>query len=315
MTEAVPDAGANAAAATAPRSPQDVAEVRVCTHDNPEKKPPPRAMEYGLTVDEIPQWLHTPFIITGYRYGGDYGQALRSVFRWHNEVANIWSMIVIFIMSSIWLAYNLAHYRPEPVDTLGFLFLFCRSALHLPFTVGYHTFLPISSRTFDLWRKLDLCFIFVGTTSLALALSWFAVPWWGTLAVGGASCAVLAFASAKFSTIKEGETPNRPLSSALVAASACVFFVPVFYAAIRDIVQHRRFSAAVLAMSAHPVAMLTSGVVYGTHFPEKQFPCKLFDHLVSDRPLCTLLCAFAHNELCTCGPLGDVCQRHSVFSS
>ena len=64
---------------------------------------------------EAPAWaVHNRYIHSGYRTGGGYYGALRSVFQRHNETCNIWTHLVglaIFIAITISMAYDWGRYR------------------------------------------------------------------------------------------------------------------------------------------------------------------------------------------------------------
>lgn len=147
-------------------------------------------MSFGLRDSQVPEWLRFHGVTTGYRMGGTYGQALLSLFRIHNECVNAWTMIATSAFSTAALAYVLAYIQPVGVNILPFIIFWFSALVHLPFSVGYHLFMPISPTAYNFWRKLDIAFIFVSSIFLTFSLDFFVFPWWGILINTGSALAV-----------------------------------------------------------------------------------------------------------------------------
>lgn len=52
------------------------------------------SMRIGLHAHDVPHGLRLAGILTGYRQGGTYGECLLSLFSWHNQTLNSWTMIL-----------------------------------------------------------------------------------------------------------------------------------------------------------------------------------------------------------------------------
>ena len=103
--------------------------------------------------DEAPPHVTYPHVLTGYRIGGDYKRCLRSLFEWHAETVNAWSMIVASLVNVALLAY---------VGYSGPATLICLSVvLQTPVSVGFHLFRGMNESSYQLWRKLDQSFIYL----------------------------------------------------------------------------------------------------------------------------------------------------------
>ena len=61
----------------------------------------------GLTSDEVPQFMRHPYILSGYRLGGDTRRCILSLFELHNETMNCWTMIGSAMCSLSALIYTL----------------------------------------------------------------------------------------------------------------------------------------------------------------------------------------------------------------
>ncbi|GFR49043.1 hypothetical protein Agub_g11067 [Astrephomene gubernaculifera] len=133
-------------------------------------------MRTGLRVHEVPYGLQLAGITTGYRLGGTYMDCLKTLFTWHNQTLNSWTMIFGWLVSCCMLSWSWQQLRPSGMDLVAFLALWLCPTLHLPFTVGYHQFLCISPEVLRRWRALDVAFIFIASIPLTFALSYFVLP-------------------------------------------------------------------------------------------------------------------------------------------
>ena len=115
-----------------------------------------------LDLSDAPVWSHIPYVKSNYRPVSTYKECIQSLFQWHNETSNVWTMILINFASLLTCVYIILVLKP-PVYW-PFILLYTSSLVHLPFTVGYHLFIPVSQDVCIFWYKLDFSFIFVGTT-------------------------------------------------------------------------------------------------------------------------------------------------------
>lgn len=129
-------------------------------------------MLYNLQDTDIPKEYRILHVKSGYRWHGNYKDCMISLFKWHNEILNIWSMIAMNI-TSFMLLLNLVNFLP--LDPTPFYLLYISSFIHLPFSVGYHLFLPIE-KVNEQWYKLDLSFIFISVSLIVFAMSYYVLP-------------------------------------------------------------------------------------------------------------------------------------------
>jgi hypothetical protein len=111
-----------------------------------------------------------PYVLRGYRAGGTHRGALASLFEWHAETLNAWTMIWGAAISAALLARALGALRaagvqargywPAAPDAAAFVLLTAATLLHAPFSVGFHLFRGISRDVYSLWRRLDQVAIF-----------------------------------------------------------------------------------------------------------------------------------------------------------
>lgn len=100
-------------------------------------------------------------ITFGYRREMTVGKAIRTLFMWHNETANIWSHLI----AALWFAGKFAHVLlasddcaatkwPMLVFQAGAIYMFAVSTL-------YHLLLCVSRSSYTFWRKMDFHAILV----------------------------------------------------------------------------------------------------------------------------------------------------------
>jgi adiponectin receptor len=165
-----------------------------------------------LSIKEAPDYVHFPFLMTGYRAGGNYRRNLKALFEWHTETLNAWTMIA-GVALSVWQLFLALRggasassttlfaapssssaaaaavvVRPPQTwrEALPFVALTLSCAAHAPFSVGFHLFRGMSPRVYNLWRRLDQAFIFLASVPMAWALAAWAQggPFEGAVAHG-----------------------------------------------------------------------------------------------------------------------------------
>jgi predicted membrane channel-forming protein YqfA (hemolysin III family) len=134
-------------------------------------------------------------VLRGYRAGGTYARCLASLFEFHTETLNAWTMVWGSVVSVALLAHALGvlgradaaaaaaaasgssgggaaaaaaaaggwhgFRRGLPGgDAAPFWVLTASTLLHCPFSVGFHLFRGMSPRVYNLWRRLDQVFIY-----------------------------------------------------------------------------------------------------------------------------------------------------------
>ena len=89
-----------------------------------------------------------PYIYSGYRTCQTYRDCFASIWKWHNQTLNIWTMIFSFFLGTFLYTakVNGHNFLPMTVYYLG-------QAVHNPLSVCYHTFMPVN---LIFWRTIDI---------------------------------------------------------------------------------------------------------------------------------------------------------------
>jgi adiponectin receptor len=241
----------------------------------------PTRMAYGLRSSDVPRWLRFDGIHTGYRYGGTYYNALLSLFVLHNECINAWTMLLGLVFSScaFWFVVGTIqtskteqHVRETPLT--AFAAFHASACLHVPFSVGYHLLMPLSKRVYNVWRKLDIMFIFIASVPLTYALSFFVFPRWATWALTATAASVAASAVKRVSRLKEGEPLHRSSHTRFIAMIAAVYYLPMACQGALDAASGS-FSGVLLCVVCVPCALGLGGLAYVHNFPESAVPERL----------------------------------------
>lgn len=181
------------------------------------------SLKYNLTRDQVPKWLQFPHLTTQYRHGGNYWSCCKSLFAWHSETINAWTMICGNIFSFAALLYVLNIDQPSNINKIPFITFWLSAALHAPFSIGYHLFMPISESTCNTWRKLDISFIYITTFLLTFSLSYFTMPLCLTILFTTTSTAVATYALSKnFNNVL-----HRSLNVKLVGCNMIIYMMPM----------------------------------------------------------------------------------------
>ena len=220
---------------------------------------------FCLTRDRpCSDWQQFPYILSGYRKDiTSYREAARTLFTIHNETANIWTMIMLFFMAAGLFAYTIAFGEG---DIVPFALFFCASAIHLPFSVGYHLFLPISNEVKTKWRNLDITFIFISATLFALAFG-YSVLDNSMLLLLGAVCSGVTTHGVYI--IRTRVVYDRVLVCKLIGVVVVCYLFPMYYHAFAE----SDLLSFYLAVGT-TVVMGASAIAYKDCIPERFAPGK-----------------------------------------
>jgi adiponectin receptor len=263
---------------------------------SPIEFPPDGTLKTGLKDIEVPEWLRFPLMTVGYRMGGNYKSCLRSAFMWHNETLNAWTMIGISAFSLAFMIYCLVVLSPKGCDITPFVAMFLSVFIHMPFSVGYHLFLPISPIVYNQWRKLDIMFIFVASCFLTYSLCYFIMPVFATWLITGIAILTSTVAIWKTARLATGEPMNRNIHTMFIATIVLVYYFPILYQGVRDLIDHT-FTFAVATMIVVPLTLAFGGCVYANHWPECKYP-KKFDLFGRSHQILHILAGVAHAMEC-----------------
>lgn len=211
---------------------------------------------------DVPEWLRFPYIMSGYREGGDHYSCFLSMFKYHNECFNAWSMLVEALVSVCMTCWVLVSHRPTGLDALPFV-CFCLSCiLHTPWSFGYHMFIPISREVSTWWQRMDATFVHVMSALLTFSLSWnFLSP--TTTFILCIADIVIVFIGIKDIFSPQSKNNTRLRKVLIMGLSALGYLIPVLMKLCT------RFDIVTLMI---PVSLLCGAFAYAFHFPERFAP-------------------------------------------
>ncbi|GIL83218.1 hypothetical protein Vretimale_11265 [Volvox reticuliferus] len=268
-------------------------------------------MRTGLRSDEVPHGLRLAGIMTGYREGGTYRECILTLFTWHNQTLNSWTMILGWFISSLLLIWTLSRFQPHCLDLTPFVALWICPTVHLPFTVGYHQFLCISPAVLRRWRALDVAFIFIASIPLTYGLAYFVMPLPYTLGLTAVTISLSLHAWHNAAALPAGAEINKQANTRYVGYVVLVYTFPIVLQAAWDLrraVLDGATTAAAVAGSEHiygipytvwcaaaiAFCFMYGGVTYVMSFPDIYAP-GVFDIVGSAQQLMHLAIAGAHS--------------------
>ena len=228
-------------------------------------------MQYNLNASRVPPWLRFPYIESGYRLGGTYSDGILSLFKIHNEWLNAWTMIAANVISTVLFLLHVKN-TIDPLNEIEqcpnvsiisaigpFAVLWISALIHLPFSLGYHLFMPISREVFELWRKLDFYMIFASSLLLAISLGTSVDPWWfgwvNAIPIVFIACDAILFSERKY---------DRSKQTKQVGMAVVFYLIPMI---IQTNNEYTSANEIFYAMGA--IASLTIGAVaYAFSIPE-----------------------------------------------
>ena len=235
---------------------------------NPTRKP----LKYNVTSDKAPSYMITRNIVKGYRVGGDYIQCLNSLFTMHNETFNAWTMVVLSLFTYLGSWWIINNYQLTWDEQLVFIVFSLANIIQMPFSVGYHTFLPISSQVFNLWRKMDVCCIFIRSIMLSFVFSYFVFSLIGSI-INVVICMMVAVWGIYYVLRFPKEfSMNKIQQSLFVGVSVMCYIVPVMFAGIYDIYMFHSFTLIVQSTFIMLIITVFGSACYAFGFPDRLSP-------------------------------------------
>jgi predicted membrane channel-forming protein YqfA (hemolysin III family) len=129
-------------------------------------------MKYNVPASLAPRYMQYSNILSGYRVGGTYMDCFESLFRWHNETSNIWTMIICLCSVTSFILYTVFTFEMDEYDELVFVMLLMCHVIHLPLSIACHLFVPINMNVADFWRKCDVGAIYLVGILKSISLSY-----------------------------------------------------------------------------------------------------------------------------------------------
>lgn len=236
------------------------------------------SIQYGCMDNNMPLSMRSPFIHSGYRYGGTYTQCILSLFVLHNETINAWTMIAASMISITSFMYVWIYVRPQSQHITPFIMLTTSPLIHLPFTVGYHTFLCISPIEYMKWMQLDIAFIFIASIPLAFSLAWFVFSPGGILTTIVLTCITAILGIRNIIRLRPNE-PIRILRNTMyVGLVIAAYLMPMVVQTYRDVKSGLFAQGEVVPCFATMTAIVCLGIggaVYSLKYPECCLPGQL----------------------------------------
>jgi len=237
-----------------------------------------------LNYIQAPKYMQYDYVYTRYRVGGNWKDCLWSVFAIHSETFNIWSMIFINIFSLYLMVQN-------PV--IGLISLTSSALIHLPFSLGYHIFMPISERVFILWRKLDVSFIFIASIFLTYALDCYIFPWSVTVMHIFFTVLVAYEGINNFWRCSNQAKIDHLRHTYLLSTVILCYMFPVICKIVYDIAIKNEITNSVIYGILLIKVLLLCGYAFSKEWPQILFPGKL-DLIGNSHNIVHITAAIAH---------------------
>lgn len=209
-------------------------------------------MIYNLAKNEVPNYLKSKYLNNGYRVGGTYKSAIKSLFKFHNETFNAWSILIAIPINTILL------YKFNIIKS-PFILLWISTVIQVLCSVGNHLFLPLSKKISNNWRKADLISIFAVCPIMTYSFSYFVFKEYRSI--------ILTLLSLCYSirciinVLKSDQSceVNRSCSTIQIGKSVCFYLLPILFGSI----YHFIFVSLFLSIGA---------IFFRFSIPEKYYP-------------------------------------------
>lgn len=245
---------------------------------------------FPLSADDAPTYMQYPGVLHRYRAGGTPAQCLWSFFALHTETVNAWTVFLsmIFALTASTLAFTV--FRSPAF--IAYVFFCTASIIHTPFSIGFHLLMPINISVFNLWRRLDVIAIFLGSTCFTVSLSLVILPWWGTLTTGCVSLTLAVVASNYFWTMPDHHALDNHKHSMFVGSIILCYWFPMFFAFVRDAI-HGRFGVSSAMVLGEVTTLVAGGTAFAYSWPQKYAPGK-YDVFGHSHSMLHVAAMFAH---------------------
>mmetsp|Transcript_15796 Transcript_15796/g.64521 ORF Transcript_15796/g.64521 Transcript_15796/m.64521 type:complete len:276 (+) Transcript_15796:1453-2280(+) len=244
-----------------------------------------------MRAEQAPRYLRREWIESGYRVGGGMLAAARSLFTFHNETVNAWTMVFMSDASTLLLVYVKLVYEYIP---LPFALLWMSVVTHMPFSVALHLFIGISENSRRFWRTCDVFFMQFNSLLLSAALAYYVMD--GLYIVLYATSALFVFLRSVYVTtirsrIWRLSKPQLAREMSYLVISYCS---PLVIQGVKDLVLSWNVSLGVLP---HVIGIIFSMEIaylcYSKHLPEKWSPGR-FDLVGNSHQIMHVMGLVAH---------------------
>lgn len=230
------------------------------------------ALTATLARAEVPPHVRRLGIVSGYAvlHPNTQGQAWASLFRWHNESSNAWTMVVL-ALASLCLTLTAANLDAATM---------CLTAavlMHCPFSVGCSLSTPIDKATGSAWKRWDWCALNAAAVPITFGLGYHGMP--------ALLCALNVGVTLRLA-IGNVRRPGRADRRARALIPLVLSFnFPILFHCARPFA--RECARGVLG------SLLIGGAAYSLKIPERWFP-GAFDYAGSSHHLMHVMLIVAH---------------------
>lgn len=207
-----------------------------------------------------------PYIYDGYRVNARVIDCIKSVFQWHTETVNIWTMIFASVLSC-----HMFTHVDKTVNRIPFALLTGSVLIHAPFSLAYHTFMPVNTALFYTLRKLDITFILVSSVMMCFSMSYcvFSLP--TTIMLTCLSLFVSTKAIVCKWQSKHGHCIEQKTTTLLILPAIGIYMFPMIYHVAECIFRYK-YSPSVPFVFFSIASLSVGAISYIYQIPEKWYP-------------------------------------------
>jgi len=233
---------------------------------------------------DAPEYMQYEYVYKGYRILNNYKDCFKSIFKLHNETFNIWSMIFINGLSLFLTSLN-------PI--IGLKILTFSALIHLPFSLGYHIFMPLGKDVSIYWRKLDVSFIFISSIFLALALDFYIFPL-PIILIHITMTTTVAYIGINnfWKTSNTSKIDHAKHCYLLLFIVICYYF-PILCKVLYDLIIIKQVTKSAIIGLFIPIVLFICGFSFAKEWPQYLFPGK-FDLVGNSHNIVHITAGIAH---------------------
>ena len=212
----------------------------------------------------VPPWLHVPFINSGYVVPGiSCDECWTLLFHKTNQTVNAATMLCGALISTIlWLWVVFCYKQKIAVFTIFYI----SCIVHTPFALGNHLLRHQNKNEYRRWKNLDICFIFISSIFLTLALSWYVFGPMISLFLTFSSATLFLHNIVGVKHCGLGHDVNKRKHVTNLVGVVLIYLAPVVWGSITHTGAVRHLGIGIVS------CLLVSMLIYLSSFPEKYYP-------------------------------------------
>jgi adiponectin receptor len=224
-----------------------------------------------LLHNDAPEWTTYPDVLTGYRpVGGTYLQLLGTLFTLHTEMLNAWTMILASLFSSLGLGFAVSQ-GVHGVDMVVFTMFWLSAIIHMPASVGYHLFMPMSLQVCNYWRRLDIMCIFAVSVPLCFCTSYYVFSLYVTCSLTFLASCVASWAISKVHKLQDGQALENSKHAMFIGTIVFLYYLPIAYQGLEDFLKDE-YSVSILVATLLPLNLGFGAWAFAVGFPQVYAP-------------------------------------------